>query len=170
MTTTTIKRAAGSSQIWTDYGFEALARRSHEDIDNDDATTGAAGLCKYSKRPEFIELHCVEENRCGLDGVNLVRLAHHFGSVCPDFVKFFACDNYMINKCLGICDGCFVPSRNVGLLRVAYWSQQDRNVGQVYHLNDRNIEFCKKEAEHGFAIRRPTFRSCGVHPRLIWRA
>ena len=63
---------------------------------HDDATTGAAGLCKYSKRPEFIELHCIEEIRWRLDGENLVRLAHHFRSVCHDFVKFFACDNYMI--------------------------------------------------------------------------
>ena len=120
MTSTTIKRAAGSSQIRTDYRFEALARRSHEDTDNDDATTGAAGLCKYSKRPEFIELHYIEEIRWGLDGENLVRFPHHFRSVRPDFVKFFACDNYMINKCLATCDGCFVPNRNVGLSRVVH--------------------------------------------------
>ena len=92
----------------------------------------------------LIELHCVEEFRWGLDGVNLVRLAHHFKSVWPDFVRFFVCDNYMINKCLAICDGRFVPSRMVGLSRVVQRSRQDRDVGAVYHLNDGNIEFCKK--------------------------
>ena len=67
----------------------------------------------------------------------------------------------MVNKCLAICDGRFVPSRLVGLSRIVQRSRQDRDVDAAYHLDDGNIEFCKKRAEHGFGIRKPTFRSCG---------
>ena len=65
---TTIKRAAGSSQIRTDYRFTMMPPRARLAC----ASTASDRSC--------IELHSIEEIRWRLDGENLVRLAHHFRS------------------------------------------------------------------------------------------